>query len=211
MNRRNLIAAVLTAPLLSGCIYGQYFDIEWDEEVQLDNERVIAVHLKHNFIRTSQSFTRYGGNSIPRASTLTLNAGGPTGTITQLFQGFRPIFIGQFEGSWYVVLTGKYVIGSRETLWQDWGELEGPEPQWAIKLVNTKWQPISMSRLPEVFKKPNMLRLAPNAEELSRFHGKRVSLADKAVWLSEYPPSFNINLARPNAFSARRTDSLTNE
>ncbi len=209
MNRRSFIAAALTAPLLSGCFYDRYFDIEWDEEVQLDNERVITVHLKHTFIRTNQSFTRYGGSSIPHNCTLTLDAGGSNGAITQLFQGFRPIFIGQSEGSWYVVLTGKYVIGSRETSGQDWGVLEGPEPQWAIKLVNTKWQPISMSRLPEVFKKPNMLRLVPNAEELSRFHENRVSLADKAVWLSEYPPSFNINLTRPNAFSARRPDSLT--
>jgi hypothetical protein len=30
LNRRSLIALAGSVPLLSGCFYGQFFDIEWD-------------------------------------------------------------------------------------------------------------------------------------------------------------------------------------
>ena len=78
--------------------------------------------------------------------------------------------------------------------------MEGPYGQWAIKLVDGKWTPISMTRLPESFQRPNMLLPYGTAEEHATFKGKRVTLADKARWLKKHPPGYSdVTLTRPLA------------
>jgi hypothetical protein len=49
MKRRTILGGLVAAPLLSGCIWPREFDLEWDEEVQLHDGRVIVVHLKHTY------------------------------------------------------------------------------------------------------------------------------------------------------------------
>lgn len=218
MNRRTLFAAVTVTALLSGCVRDRYFDLEWDEEVQLHDGRVIVVHLKHTYERIEQGFfttvlsgfSPYAGTILPRDTTLTFDAGGTTGKVTQLFKGFDPVFLGQHEGNWYAVLCGDYYYGSRQLPGQDWGELEGPYGQWAIKLDQGKWQPISMSRLPDVFQEPNMLMLYGNAKEHADFNGKRVTVHDKQAWLVKHPLGYaHVRLTRPTAASPQRPDSVT--
>ena len=208
MNRRTLITAAGIGPMLSGCLYSRYFDLEWDEEVQLPGGRVIVVHLKHTYERLTQGLTPYGGRIISRDSTLTFDAGNPAGTVSQLFKGFDPMFVGQHEGAWYAVLYGGYYGGSRNLPGQDWGELEGPYDQWAIKLVAGAWTPISMAELPASFERPNLMLLYGAPKEHSQFAGHRVTLLDKAEWLKKYPPGYSdIRLTRPTAASPKRPSS----
>lgn len=209
MKRRIWLTVTAMAALGTGCFYDQWFDLEWDEEVLLHDGRVIVVHLKHSYERRSSSFTRYDGLILPRDTTLTLDAGGSIGRVTQLFKGFHPMFLGQYEGEWYAVLYGGDYYRSRELPGQDWGDLEGPDGQWAIKLVHGKWIPISMSRLPEVFQQPNMLLLYGTVAEHAEFNGKRLTLKDKQAWLGEHPlgPE-SVRLTRPTAASPRRKDSI---
>lgn len=210
MNRRlfALGAALAATPLLSGFGWDKQFDLSWEEEVLLHDGRVIVVKLKHTYERLHPGLTRYGGTNLTRDTTLTFDAGGTTGVVTQLFKGFHPMFIGEHQGVWYAVLYGTYYARSREIPGQDWGELEGPYGQWAIKLVNGKWVPISMSNLPEVFKEPNMFMLYGDAVEHAAFDGRRVTLSDKRAWLMKYPPGYSdVRLTRPTAASPKRPDA----
>jgi hypothetical protein len=210
MNRRHfaLGAAVAATPLLSGFGWDKHFDLSWEEEVLLHDGRVIVVKLKHTYERLYPGLTRYGGTNLTRDTTLTFDAGGTTGVVTQLFKGFHPMFIGQYEGVWYAVLYGDYYARSREIPGQDWGELEGPYGQWAIKLVGGKWAPISMSNLPDAFQQPNMMMLYGEADEHAAFDGKRVTLSDKRAWLTKHFLGYaHVRLTRPTAASPKRPDA----
>lgn len=210
MNRRYFSAATfgLSMSMLSGFGWDRFFELSWEEEVQLHDGRVIVVKIKQSYERLGNSLTRYGGRIIARDSTLTLDAGGRIGIVTQLFKGFRPIFLGQYDGFWYAVLHGAYYANSRKLPGQDWGELEGPSDQWAIKLVDGKWVPISMGNLPEAFQRPNMVILYGAVTEHVEFDGKRVTLSDKRAWSEKHPagPS-DLRLERPTARSPKRPDS----
>ena len=209
MNRRALLAVAASAPLFSGCLYDRWFDLEWDEEVLLNDGRIIVVHLKQSYERLGQTFSRYGGTNLTRDTTLTFDAGGNTGRITQLFKGFHPMFIGLHDEQWYAVLYGGYYYRSREIPGQDWGELEGPYGQWAVRLTEGKWLPISMSRLPNHFETPNVLILYGTAAEHAQFHGKTLTLQDKRAWLAKHPLGYaDIRLTRPTPASPKRKDSI---
>ena len=100
------------------------------------------------------------------------------------------------------------ITSSREIPGQDWGELEGPYGQWAVRLIEGKWIPMSMSRLPEAFQTPNVLLLYGTAAEHAEFNGKNVTLQDKKAWLSQHPLGYaHLRLTRPTAASPRRSDS----
>lgn len=200
MNRRTLLGCVAALCLLTGFFWPDFFDLEWDEEVLLPDGQTIVVHRKQHFQRYSKGLTPYGGVNRPLDTTLTLDAGGASGRVTQLFMGFRPLFLGRDGDTWYAVIIGNYYGKSREVPGQDWGDLEGPYGQWAVKLVGEKFVPISMLELPATFKKPNMLLLYGDAKELSQFDGKRVTWADKAKWEEIHPPGYtHVELVRPKS------------
>ncbi len=209
MNRRIFnLALGLPLPLLCGIGWDRFFELGWEEAVQLHDGQVIVVKRKQTYEPLGSSFTRYGGTIIRRDSTLSLDAGGNIGVVTRLFKGFRPMFLGQYEGVWYAVLYGGYYANSRKLPGQDWGELEGPSGQWAIKLVDGKWVPISMSNLPEPFQRPNMLMLYGEVAEHAEFDDKRLTLIDKRAWSERHPPGpSHIRLVRPTATSPKHPDS----
>jgi hypothetical protein len=211
MNRRTFLASSTAVPLLSGCFWDKQFDLSWEEEVLLHDGRVIVVKLKHTYERVHRRLGRYAG-AIPRDTELSFDAGGTVGKALQLFKGFHPMFLGQYQEAWYAVLYGSYYNRSRELPGQDWGDLEGPYGQWAIKLVEGKWLPISMSNLPSVFQQPNMLILKGEADEHASFDGKRVTLQDKQAWLAKHPYDYgDIRLTRPTKASPKRPDSVVNK
>jgi hypothetical protein len=206
MRRRILLGCVAAMSLLTGFLWADHFDLEWDEEVQLPNGPVVVVHRKQTYERLSPGLTPYGGTSIPRDTTLTIDTGGPAGRVTQLFKGFDPLFLGRDKDTWYAVLIGGYYYKSREIPGQDWGDQEGPYGQRAVKLVGNKFVPISLLELPETFQTPNMLLLYGNAKELSKFDGKKVTLADKSEWQMLHPPGYaHVELTRPK--SSKRIQS----
>jgi hypothetical protein len=87
--------------LLSGCIYGQYFDIEWDEEVLLHDGRMIVVHVKRTFERRSR-FDRWDG--IYRDTEVTFDAGAPFGRYRRKFLRYQVNMIEAKNGFWYLAL-----------------------------------------------------------------------------------------------------------
>ncbi|MFS2035132.1 hypothetical protein ACEN8I_14010 [Polaromonas sp. CT11-55] len=197
MKRRALLLAAASTSLLSGCLYDRWFDLEWDEEVQLHDGRVIVVHLKRSYERLNQGFTRYGGTIISRDTTLTFDAGGTTGKVTQLFKGFGPSLLDQHEGAWYVTLRGGSYYRSQEIPGQDWGRYAWGDCDEVAKLVGTQFVPIRIHDLPRALREPNML-LYGTAAEYAQFHELRISLKNKEAWLVKHPLSYgHINTCRP--------------
>lgn len=210
MKLRILSLGIAAISTLAGCLWDKHFDLTWDEEVQLHDGRVIVVKVTHTYERLRRELGRYT-SAIPRDTELSFDAGDATGRVTQLFKGFHPMFLGQYEGTWYAVLYGGYYYKSRELPGQDWGELEGPYGQWAIKLDKGKWQPVSMGRLPAIFQEPNMLILKGNAGEHAEFSGKTVTIQNKQAWIALHPYGYaDVRLTRPTAASPLRKDSVSN-
>lgn len=182
--------------MLSGCIFKQYFELGWDEEVELCDGRVVVVHVTHTYERTSR-WRRYD-TAIHRDTELRFDAGDGRGTVSQLFKSFIPIFLDQYEGTWYAVLYGGYVKRSREIPGQDWGDPDSPYGQWAIKLDKGKWKPIPMASLPEKFKTPNMLLLHGSVSDIAELDGNKITLEQKRMWAVRHPPGYaDVRIVRP--------------
>jgi hypothetical protein len=101
MNRRTFNATAATAPLLAGCVYGQYFDIEWDEEVLLHDGRMIVVHVKRTFERLDR-FDRWRG--VYRDTEIAFDAGAPWGRYQRKFLRYEVEMIEYLDGKWYLGL-----------------------------------------------------------------------------------------------------------
>jgi len=109
MNRRAFLGSLMTAPLLTTACqkdYGQYFDIEWDEEVELHNGRIIVVHVKRTFERITGSMRRSRWKGMRRATEIVFDAGGRIGIYKRKFNGYDINYIGYSYGKWYISLAG---------------------------------------------------------------------------------------------------------
>lgn len=79
-------------------LYPQFFDIAWDEEVQLHDGRMIVVHVKRTFERRSRTDKWLGHD---RDTEITFDAGPPWGNISRVFKRYDVTMIEQREGKWY--------------------------------------------------------------------------------------------------------------
>lgn len=204
MNRRLLLIATLCVPLLSGCYRPGQADLAWNEEVQMPDGRRFVVHRVTAYQCFNYRFRQFGGTCSGNDTTMTMDGGPGVGVVTQVFKGFRPMFLGEKDGIWYGILIGGYRYRNREIPGQDWGDQQGPYGQWAIRLVNGKWQPMPLADFPAEFQAPNMLLLYGTSEELARFHQGRVTLQDKADWVSVHPPGYaDVRITRPKPAAHR--------
>jgi hypothetical protein len=204
MNLKSILTASLCALLLAGCYWPGSVDQVWSEEVQMPDGRTFVVKRVTTYVCHDYRFRQFGGTCSGNDTTLTLNGGEGIGVVTQLFKGFRPMFLGEKDGIWYAILIGGYRYKNREIPGQDWGDQEGPYGQWAIRLVAGKWQPMPLADFPVEFQKPNMLLLYGTAEELAKFHQRRVTLQDKADWVAQNPPGpSHVNITRPKPSAPR--------
>lgn len=87
--------------VLANGLYPRYFDIEWDEEVQLHDGRMIIVHVKRTFERRSR-FERWLAHD--RDTEITFDAGPPWGKFSRKFQGYDVKMVEQQDGNWYLNL-----------------------------------------------------------------------------------------------------------
>lgn len=201
MRRRLLLAIAAVLPLLASCHRPGWTDLVWSEEVLLPDGRTVVVNMTHTYFCFNYRFKEFGGTCSPNDTTMTLNTGAAAGLVTQLFKGFQPMFLGEKNGIWYAILIGGYRYKNREIPGQDWGDQQGPYGQWAIRLVDGRWQPMPLADFPVEFQRPNMLLLYGTGQELSKFQHGRVTLQDKSDWVAVHPPGysdFRIERPKPN-------------
>ncbi|MDO9113198.1 MAG: hypothetical protein Q7U63_05315 [Polaromonas sp.] len=201
MNRRTVMTLIASISLLSGCFWDRYFNLSWEEEVQLHDGRIIVVKLTHTYERLHREFGRYT-SAVPRDTELSFDAGGETGRITQLFKGGKPLILDQHEGSWYLVLSVGPYRNSQLLPGQDWGPDQNGNGQHVATLQGGNFKAVSICVLPDWFRKPNFLVRYSNADELSKFDGKLVTLRDTDAYLVNHPLLYGTAyIERPSAQS----------
>ena len=152
MQRRAILAAACSTPLISGCFYDQFFDIEWDEEVLLHDGRVIWVHVKNTYERRGQRVKQYDETQITfRHKELTFESE-PGKRVT--FKTRMPTaYLGLLEKKWYLVIAGQGPYGNYPDEMPDhWGNDYSPSIARLATLQDGAFIPIRWANAPEPLK-----------------------------------------------------------
>ncbi len=169
--------AVIVVTLAAIGIYPKFFDIEWDEEVQLHDGQTTIVHMKRTFERLS-GLQRW--NAVQRDTEISFDAGGKIGRFSKRFQRYDVDFIHRKDGYWYIYLVN--TTGSPPDKLVDWhaGFLI-LTPEGEIRKAS------SWSDLPPEFKTRNIMPATPNAAGIVKFDGTRLSRAEKLRHWKQFP------------------------
>jgi len=178
-----LLATLASWPWLTGFGWPQFFDLSWDEEVQLRDGRVIVVHLKFTYERLSR-FSEYE-RSILRNTEMSFDAGPPYGRVTQLFRRQQPVMLDQKDGKWYVALAQRGNINLVRD--EDWGPIQTSSGIRIGVLKAAKFEPIPIDFLPREFDRPNYDYHYGPFDEIVRSNNQRLTLATKRDRLHRYP------------------------
>ena len=183
------LAAVLgLIYVLNFGFYSRFFDIAWDEEVQLHDGRVILVHVKQTYERRGVRLAPYA-NTTFRRNEFTFDSGSTPGRIT--FGSRLGIsYIDQINGSWYAVLFGQGPYGNHADEMPDhWGQDFTMQEERLASLKNGQFSPIAWELAPTGAILHNNLKVGSmSAEVLASFQNKRMTLNDKTNLRVAYPP-----------------------
>ena len=108
-NRRAFLSSLMATPFLAAACqkdYGRFFDIEWDEEVELHNGRIIIVHIKRTFERVTASMRRSRWKGMQESTEINFDAEGKIGKYQKKFDGYNISYINFDKGNWYIKLRG---------------------------------------------------------------------------------------------------------
>ncbi|MBP7111648.1 MAG: hypothetical protein KBA82_01415 [Nitrosomonas sp.] len=196
MNRRNFTAAVVTAPLMTGCIYDRYFDIEWDEEVLLHDGRVIIVHVKNTYERRGGGLKKYDETKITFRRKELIFEAAPGKFVT--FSTRMPVaYLGNFDNDWFVVISGQGPYGNYpDELPTRWGNNFSTLEQRLAILQNGTFLPVDWDRSPSALTTMNMLESAFFIEYVA-WNKKRITLEQKKIFNNTYPSPYGQQITRP--------------
>lgn len=202
---------VVLVALLSGgyfLVFGWYprfFDIQWDEEVQLHDGRVTVIHVKQTYERRGARRSLYE-NTTFRRNEFTI-AGGA---------GIEPIFFGsrlgisyidQIDGIWYVVLFGQGPYGNHPDEMPDrWGQDFTTQEERLARLENGRFVPTVWENAPSnSILHDNLVVGSMSVAVLASFDGKTMTLNDKKRLRENYPPGpGGGQISRPIRFQKNR-------
>ncbi len=179
-------------------LYPRYFHLEWDEEIQLHDGRVMVAHVKTTYERLHREFGRYT-SAIQRDTEISFEPGGGTGRITQLLKGGRPLLLDQQDKTWFLVFSWSSHWNHQLLQGQDWGPDQNGNGQRVAMLKGTQFKPVSICILSDKFQQPNLLVHSADADTLSKFNGKLVTLQQKNEYLNKYPLLYgDVRIERPS-------------
>lgn len=201
LNRRHIVVSALSTPLIAGCLWPRFFDIGWDEEVQLHDGRTILVRVKYTYERLGNSLLDRYDKSILRNTEFSFDAGPGIARFSQLFQKHRVNHLEYLNGQWYLLLQtrGEALMLKSETGWkEDWGRAQTSSGYKCWTLSKQGFVPASLHDLPKEMLNINMLMDYAPVRALAALDGTRVSLSQKAELARRHPlnPS-DLHLARP--------------
>ena len=176
-SRRKLMAAMLSPLLLGGCKFSRYFDVEWDEEVELFGGKIIIVHIKRGYERTSSIFDP-DLRSIQRSVEITFDAGGRIGIFKRKFDNYDVCYINKSDNNWYILLGGIGFVRKRIV-----------SQAIPILIIHQDGQEVPASSWMEVpyFSRENIMPPTPNAAGVLHFNGKLLTIAAKEAHWKKYP------------------------
>lgn len=176
-SRRKLMAAMLSPLLFGGCKFSRYFDVEWDEEVELFGGKIIIVHIKRGYERTSSIFDP-DLRSIQRSVEITFDAGGRIGIFKRKFDNYDVCYINKSGNNWYILLRGIGFVRKRIV-----------SQAIPILIIYQDGQEVPASSWMEVpyFSRENIMPPTPNAAGVLHFNGKLLTIAAKEAHWKKYP------------------------
>lgn len=187
-------------------LYPQYFDIAWDEEVQLHDGRVIVVHVKRTFERRGLRLARYDEiNSTFRRNEFVFDANEKAGVVT--FSTRMPVaYLGEIGGYWYAVISGQGPYGNFEDEMPNrWGDDFTNLEQRLAVLSGSKFLPLAWDRAPSELTRMNLLSSIPLIE-LVALNDQKVSLAMKTSLEDAHPSSYRNQISRPLRMTQNQGD-----
>ena len=171
------MTAMLSPLLLGGCKFSRYFDVEWDEEVELFGGKIIIVHIKRGYERTSSIFDP-NLRSIQRSVEITFDAGGRIGIFKRKFDNYDVCYINKSGNNWYILLGGIGFVRKRIV-----------SQAIPILIIYQDGQEVPASSWMEVpyFSRENIMPPTPNAAGVLHFNGKLLTIAAKEAHWKKYP------------------------
>ncbi len=184
-------------------LYPRYFDIEWDEEVQLHDGSLIIVHVKNTYERLRSRLNPYDTDSIKfRRKTIEFES--QIGQKVIISTRMPVAYLGRFDGRWYIVISGQGPYGNfpdeNEGRWGD--DFTTLEQRLAI-LRNGEFTPIDWEQSPPYITSMNLMRSAFWSEFLQWNKGI-LTLSRKQLFNDAYPTSYRNKISRP----IRMTESI---
>lgn len=162
-------------------LYPRYFDIEWDEEVQLHDGRVVLVHVKRTYERRGSRLERYPEDPRLASMGFSFNTG-PQKAFQHTFKRGTLHFLDEKDGKWYIGYHAdpgdpSVELGSRSLY-----------PHVAILNVDGSIdKPRSWGDVPAEITGANILPATPNPQVISKFNEGHLTVAEKMAHWRMYP------------------------
>ena len=184
MTRRNryvlggiaILLALAVGYVLKFGLYPRYFHIEWDEEVQLHNGRMIVVHVKRTFERRAR-FERWLAHD--RDTEISFDAGPPWGKFKRKFERYDVTMIEQHGGNWYFGLQITTGIPPQKLV-------ESAYPVLILGKDGTERPATSWANIPD-FPRQNIMPVTPSPEGISPFANSLLTWQTKMEHWKKYP------------------------
>lgn len=157
-------------------LYPRYFDIEWDEEVQLHDGRVIVVHVKRTFERLNTLDRQRG---VHRDTEISFDAGGTIGRFQKTFQRYDVTLLENKGDQWFIGLVK--TTGTPPIQWVDFSY------PFLVLQSDGQLRRDVLANFPKEFTRYNVMPLTPDAEGIARFDGQVLTTKEKMAHWSRYP------------------------
>lgn len=139
-------------------LYPRYFDIEWDEEVQLHDGKIIVVHVKRTFERRTR-FERWLAHD--RDTEISFDAGPPWGRFKRRFERYDVTMIEQYGSNWYFGLQVTTGIAPEHLV-------NSAYPVLILRKDGTEHPATSWEDIPD-FPRQNIMPVTPSPEGILPF------------------------------------------
>lgn len=181
--KKTALALVLAGVLLAlyawqfGLRSPYRFELEWDEEVQLHDQRIINLHIKRSYERHTL-LSRWDG--VHRATEVSFDAGPLFGLFSARFAPDDVALIDQDQQVWYFATVRSPGTASHRSS-------DSLPPFFTLKPGAGLAQAGRGEKLPEVFTRWNVMPATPDAAGLLKFHHTQLGLAEKMRHWAAHP------------------------
>ena len=171
------IAAVLAGTYVARFgLYPRFYDIAWDEDVQLHDGRVVTVHIARHLERTGMRLERYPLH--PRSLGMSFSFSTAQGAFRHKFARGTLHFLHEKDGKWYI----GYLADPGDPSVEIGNTYLHPH----IAVLNPDGglhKPASWAEVPAEFTTANILPATPDAKAIAVFAGQHLTVAQKqAHW-----------------------------
>ena len=174
---------VFTIYVLNFGLWPQYFDIAWDEEVQLHDGRVIALHVKRTYQRIGLRLEKYPQETYFKSMEFSFDTGFPTGKFTYVFNKPGDInFIDFVNDKWYV----GYNTGSTD-ISSGLGVTNLYPHVVIISRDGSLTKPSTWKDIPSIISNVNVMPPTPNVRGISKFNNSVLTVEEKMHHWAKYP------------------------